>query len=43
MPLVTLTLREGKSAQFKTAVVGAVHQAHVNSGWAFAGGRIIHA
>ncbi len=43
MPLVTLTLREGKSAQFKTAVVGAVHQALVNSGWAFGGGRIIHA
>jgi hypothetical protein len=43
MPLVTLTLREGKSAQFKTAVIGAVHQTHINSGWAFAGGRVIHA
>jgi len=32
MPLVTLTLREGKSAQFKTAVLGAVHQALVISG-----------
>ena len=41
MPLVTLTLREGKSAQ--TAVLGTVHQALVSSGWAFGGGRIIHA
>ena len=32
MPLVTLTLREGKSVEFKTAVLGAVHQALVNSG-----------
>ena len=32
MPLVTLTLREGKSAEYKTAVLGAVHQALVNSG-----------
>jgi phenylpyruvate tautomerase PptA (4-oxalocrotonate tautomerase family) len=32
MPLVTVTLREGKSAEFKTAVLGAVHRALVNSG-----------
>ena len=32
MPLVTLTVREGKSAEFKTAVLGAVHQALVISG-----------
>ena len=32
MPLVTLTLREGKSSEFKTAVLGAVHRALVASG-----------
>jgi phenylpyruvate tautomerase PptA (4-oxalocrotonate tautomerase family) len=32
MPLVTLTLREGKSGEFKTAVLGAVHRALVASG-----------
>jgi hypothetical protein len=36
MPLVTLTLREGKSGEFKTAVPGAAT-------WSFGGGRIIHA
>lgn len=32
MPLVTLTLRQGKSTEYKAAVLGAVHQALVNSG-----------
>ena len=32
MPLVTLTLREGKSREFKTAVLSAVHRALVASG-----------
>jgi phenylpyruvate tautomerase PptA (4-oxalocrotonate tautomerase family) len=32
MPLVTLTLREGKSREFKSAVLGAVHSALVASG-----------
>jgi len=32
MPLVTLTIRKGKPAPFKTAVLGAVHTALVNSG-----------
>ncbi len=32
MPLVTLTLREGKSEVFKTAVLDAVHRALVTSG-----------
>jgi hypothetical protein len=32
MPLVTLTLRSGKNASFKTAVLAAVHDALVNSG-----------
>ena len=32
MPLATLTLRRGKSAEFKTAVLGAVHGALVASG-----------
>ena len=32
MPLVTLTLRPGKDAAFKTAVLGAVHQALVAAG-----------
>ena len=32
MPLVTLTLREGKSSEFKTAVLGAVQRALVASG-----------
>ena len=32
MPLVTLTVREGKSAQFKSAVLDAVHGALVSSG-----------
>lgn len=32
MPLVTLTLRPGKSAEFKTAVLAAVHSALVASG-----------
>ncbi len=32
MPLVTLTLREGKSDVFKTAVLDAVHRALVASG-----------
>jgi phenylpyruvate tautomerase PptA (4-oxalocrotonate tautomerase family) len=32
MPLVTLTVRKPKSAQFKTAVLGAVHNALVASG-----------
>jgi phenylpyruvate tautomerase PptA (4-oxalocrotonate tautomerase family) len=32
MPLVTLTIRPGKDASFKTAVLAAVHDALVNSG-----------
>ena len=32
MPLVTLTVRRGKDAAFKTAVLNAVHNALVNSG-----------
>jgi phenylpyruvate tautomerase PptA (4-oxalocrotonate tautomerase family) len=32
MPLVTLTLRRGKDAAFKTAVLNAVHNALVTSG-----------
>jgi phenylpyruvate tautomerase PptA (4-oxalocrotonate tautomerase family) len=32
MPLVTVTLREGTSPEFKTAVLGAVHRALVKSG-----------
>jgi phenylpyruvate tautomerase PptA (4-oxalocrotonate tautomerase family) len=32
MPLVTLTVRTGKSPEFKTAVLAAVHQALVASG-----------
>jgi phenylpyruvate tautomerase PptA (4-oxalocrotonate tautomerase family) len=32
MPLVTLTLRSGKSPEFKTAVLAAVHGALVASG-----------
>jgi hypothetical protein len=32
MPLVTLTLRSGKSPEFKTAVLDAVHGALVASG-----------
>ena len=32
MPLVTLTVREGKSREFKSAVLGAVHGALVASG-----------
>jgi phenylpyruvate tautomerase PptA (4-oxalocrotonate tautomerase family) len=32
MPLVTLTMRKGKSPQFKSAVLGAVHGALVASG-----------
>src|SRR5215510_12000530 len=32
MPLVTLTVRKGKSAAFKSAVLGAVHNALVASG-----------
>jgi len=32
MPLVTLTVRQGKSKEFKTAVLAAVHQALVASG-----------
>jgi len=32
MPLITLTLREGKSREFKTAVLDAVHRALVASG-----------
>jgi len=31
MPLVTVTLRRGKSAEFKTQVLGAVHRALVAS------------
>jgi phenylpyruvate tautomerase PptA (4-oxalocrotonate tautomerase family) len=32
MPLVTLTIRKGKSSDFKSAVLGAVHDALVTSG-----------
>lgn len=32
MPLVTITVRTGKSTEFKTAVLGAVHRALVASG-----------
>jgi phenylpyruvate tautomerase PptA (4-oxalocrotonate tautomerase family) len=32
MPLVTLTVRQGKSAEFKASVLGAVHGALVASG-----------
>jgi phenylpyruvate tautomerase PptA (4-oxalocrotonate tautomerase family) len=32
MPLVTVTLRRGRSDAFKTSVLGAVHQALVASG-----------
>jgi phenylpyruvate tautomerase PptA (4-oxalocrotonate tautomerase family) len=32
MPLVTLTVRRGKSSEFKSAVLGAVHRALVASG-----------
>lgn len=32
MPLVTLTLRKGKSTEFKSAVLTAVHNALVSSG-----------
>jgi hypothetical protein len=32
MPLVTLTIREGKSSEFKSAVLGAVHSALIASG-----------
>jgi phenylpyruvate tautomerase PptA (4-oxalocrotonate tautomerase family) len=32
MPLVTVTLRKGKSAEFKSAVLSAVHRALVASG-----------
>jgi phenylpyruvate tautomerase PptA (4-oxalocrotonate tautomerase family) len=32
MPLVTLTMREGKSREFKSAVLGAVHSALIASG-----------
>ena len=32
MPLVTVTLRKGKTAEFKTQVLGAVHGALVASG-----------
>ncbi len=32
MPLVTVTLRKGKSSEFKTAVLSAVHRALVASG-----------
>jgi len=32
MPLVTLTVRKGKSSEFKSAVFGAVHRALVASG-----------
>ena len=32
MPIVTLTIRPGKDAAFKTAVLGAVHQALVGAG-----------
>ena len=32
MPLVTVTVRQGKSGEFKSAVLGAVHSALVSSG-----------
>jgi phenylpyruvate tautomerase PptA (4-oxalocrotonate tautomerase family) len=32
MPLVTLTVRKGKSAEFKSAVLDAVHGALISSG-----------
>ena len=32
MPLITLTLREGKSNEFKSAVLSAVHSALIASG-----------
>jgi phenylpyruvate tautomerase PptA (4-oxalocrotonate tautomerase family) len=32
MPLVTVTIREGKSGEFKSAVLGAVHNALIASG-----------
>jgi phenylpyruvate tautomerase PptA (4-oxalocrotonate tautomerase family) len=32
MPLVTLTVREGKTSEFKSAVLGSVHRALVSSG-----------
>jgi len=32
MPLVTLTIREGKSSEFKSAVLRAVHNALIASG-----------
>lgn len=32
MPLVTLTIRKGKSTEFKSAVLAAVHNALVSSG-----------
>ena len=32
MPLITLTIRKGKSSSFKSAVLAAVHQALVSSG-----------
>ncbi len=32
MPLVTLTIRKHKSSEFKSAVLGAVHNALVSSG-----------
>jgi phenylpyruvate tautomerase PptA (4-oxalocrotonate tautomerase family) len=32
MPLITLTVRDGKSSAFKSAVLAAVHTALVNSG-----------
>lgn len=32
MPLVTLTVRKGKSTEFKSAVLGAVHRALIASG-----------
>jgi len=32
MPLVTLTIRKGKSAEFKSAILSAVHNALIASG-----------
>jgi len=32
MPLVTLTIREGKSSEFKSVVLNAVHGALIASG-----------
>ena len=32
MPLVTVTMREGRSSEFKSAVLGAVHGALIASG-----------